>query len=276
MKPSRRLVAAAVLAGLAPAQPGVAPASEAAEGSGRDRCAAERSTDRIAALGAGSEVALASGRGLRLLDVRLAEGGADDEQVRRLRSWLATLAGQEVAVRAAGPPDRWNRLPAAIELVGSGGRRLDLAEILVGEGWALVDPGERDALCRPDLLALEERARRGRVGLWRDGRLPLAARDPEAIRAAAGRFAVIEGRVASVGERRERTYLNFGRDFSRDFAVTIPRRLWAAMKREGVSAATLEGRHVRVRGLLEIRRAPTLELVSTEMLEWRHPAPVDR
>jgi hypothetical protein len=73
--------------------------------------------------------------------------------------------------------------------------------------------------------------------------------------------------VISVGERRERTYLNFGRDWSKDFSVTIPRRIWRVLKERGIDATTLQGREVRVRGIIEVRRGPTLELTVPETLE---------
>lgn len=226
--------------------------------------------DRIRIAGGQGEIALASGERVRLVDVKLAEREQAQGEAGRPspEAWLASLAGQEVAVTRVGPPDRWGRAPAALALV-EGTTRIDLAEFLVAEGWALVDAGERDGLCRPDLLALERRARAGRLGLWRTGRLPLAAGQPDALRAEAGRFAIVEGRVVSVGERKDRTYLNFGRDFSRDFSVVIPRRLWAAMKRGGAGAADFKGHPVRVRGIVEMRRGPSIELVSDTMLEWK-------
>lgn len=231
-------------------------------------CAGTAQRDRIAGVDGRGEIALASGRRVRLADVRLAERatGSQGEARPAPETWLASLAGREVDATEAGPPDRWGRVPASLALL-EGATPIDLSEFLVAEGWALVDPGERDALCRPDLLAVERRARAGRLGLWREGRWPLPAAEPDALKAEAGRFVVVEGRVVSVGERKERTYLNFGRDFARDFAVVIPRRLWAAMKRGGVAAVDLKGRSVRVRGIVELRRGPSIELVSDAMLE---------
>lgn len=239
--------------------------------SGRD-CFGEASSDRILRHEAGGEILLGSGTRIRLADLRLAEPERG-ETGRRLRSWLDTLGGLAVTVRRAGPPDRWNRVPAALDLAEGRGATLDIAEFLVAEGWAAVDAGERDRLCRPALLAAEAQARARRIGLWGPAGFPVAAGDPEALKALDGRFAVVEGRIRSVGERRDRTYLNFGRDFSRDFAATVPRRLWAAMKRDGISPEALRGRLVRVRGVVEIRRAPTLEITAAEMLEWRQAGP---
>jgi hypothetical protein len=203
------------------------------------------------------------GRGpVRLTDLRLAPDG---EAAKRGASFLSSLAGSAVRVREVGPPDRWGRASTEIELAGA--PPIDLGELLVSEGLAVVDPGQRDLLCRPGLLAAEGAARRNRVGLWREGTWPVQATATEALAGRAGAFAIVEGRVVSVGERRERTYLNFGRDWSRDFSVTIPRRIWEGLKARGVTAASLTRRVVRVRGILGVRRAPTLDLTVPDMLE---------
>lgn len=73
--------------------------------------------------------------------------------------------------------------------------------------------------------------------------------------------------MRSVGERRQRTYLNFGPDCTADFTITIPKRSWARMQERGLSAAALRGRRVRARGVIEAWHGPALEIFSPEMLE---------
>ena len=228
---------------------------------GSPGCDRVSSSDQFVSVESGGELRLATGGVVRLLDVRLAGGAAGE----RARAWLATLAREPVAVRAVGRPDRWDRVAADVALAGQGG--LDLAELLVGEGFAFVDPGSRDALCRNDLLAVEAGARRRRVGLWSDATWPVAADDAERLGRAAGQFVIVEGRILSVGERRDRTYLDFGRDWSRDFTVVVPRRSWSAFAARGLSGAELRGRRVRVRGVLEVRRGPTMEITSPDVVE---------
>jgi hypothetical protein len=55
-------------------------------------------------------------------------------------------------------------------------------------------------------------------------------------------------------------YLNFGRRFTRDFAVTISRRDAAAFEAAGVALKSLEKRRVLVRGFVENRRGPQIEI----------------
>lgn len=228
----------------------------AAPCSAETSCPGEIAEDVVRSVGQGGEIALASGRAIVLADLRLPEDGAAER--------LGFLAGARVQVRAVGKPDRWGRIAAAVDLAGAA--PVDLAELLVGEGFAMVDSGERDALCRPDLLGLEATARARRLGLWAKAGRTIAATDRERLAAADGRFAIVEGRIVSVGERQQRTYLNFGRDFSRDFSVTIPKRVWSRL-RARPGGGDLAGRNVRVRGLIETRRAPAIDLTVPDMLE---------
>lgn len=240
-------------------------------------CTAEPKPGRIVRVTPEGEIALQGGETVRLLDVRLPTPDGLEAVVRdAAAAWLGSLAGLPVAVREAGPPDRWGRVPAAIEIEDGpdGIGRADVAEFLVGEGLARVDPGERDALCRPGLLDVETEARARQVGLWADEPAPFPATDVERLRGAAGRFVVVEGRILSVGERPARTYLNFGRDFARDFAVVVPRRTWQQMIRSGLTAAALTGRTVRIRGTVELRRGPTMEIATADVIEQRPDRPV--
>jgi hypothetical protein len=208
------------------------------------------------------EVELASGRTVKLLDIRLPEA---EDDLKRPLAWLQSLTGRRVAIAAlAAGMDRWRRLAADVALLDEAAP-MDLADLLVGEG---VDPAGRSALCRPDLLASEQRARTRRFGLWASDRHgPVAANDVTRLQALIGHFAVVEGIVRSVGERRERTYLNFGRDWKQDLTITIPKRTWTMMRERGVSAATLRGKRVRARGLLEEWQGVAVEITATDMLE---------
>ena len=82
-----------------------------------------------------------------------------------------------------------------------------------------------------------------------------------------GRFTLVEGVVRSVGERRERTYLNFGRDWKQDLTITIPKRTWTALGERGVSAAALKGKRIRARGVLEEWQGVAMEITAADMLE---------
>ena len=222
------------------------------------RCGTEEG-DAIVGLTERREIRLASGRLAKLAGVRVPVGDAGAPAA----AWLGARAGRPLALVALGAEDRWGRLP--VRLLVRDGARLDLAHGLIEEGLALADvPGP----CQPELLAIEATARERGLGLWADGRYkPAPAHDREAVAARVGRFTLVEGRVRSVGERRQRTYLNFGPDGTRDLAIIVPKRTWAMMVEKGFSAGTLRGALVRVRGVLEVGRGPAIEVAAAEAIE---------
>jgi endonuclease YncB( thermonuclease family) len=235
-----------------------------ARGPARSSCEQGASEDAIVSVTARGELVAASGRTIALADIRLpAEGEALD----RARAALQSLGGRRATVVAAGAPDRWNRISAEVVLLDEAASA-SVTGRLVDEGLALVDAGDRRALCRPELLVREERARAGRKGIWAgDEYRPVAAAETARLQGLVGRFALVEGVVRSVGERRERTYLNFGPDWASDLTVTIPKRAWTTMLERGVSAASLQGRRVRVRGIVEEWQGVAVEIGAPDMLE---------
>jgi hypothetical protein len=114
-------------------------------------------------------------------------------------------------------------------------------------------------------------ARSRRVGLWGSERhRPVWAQDTQRLRALIGHFALVEGVVRSVGERRQRTYLNFGHDWSQDLTIMIPKRTWATMRERGLTA-DLKGKRIRARGTLEEWQGVTIEITTPDMLEILGP-----
>ena len=228
-------------------------------------CPSLKLSDRIDSVSDHGEIKLASGRLIRLAGIRMPEDAAAPAQS---LAWLRSHAGEPVEVAAVrSEPDRWGRLAAVVTVTGDAGP-IDLGRSLVAAGLALVDAGEEDGLCEPRLLATEERARAGGLGLWREDRYkPVAASDFERLTALTGRFALVEGRIRSVGERAQRTYLNFGADWSKALTITIPKRTWRRMLDAGLSAATLRGRRVRARGTIERWNGPTIALTAPELME---------
>ncbi|WP_348645180.1 DNA-binding protein [Methylobacterium sp. BTF04] len=214
--------------------------------------------DVLAGVGARGELVLASGSravldGLHLPEAPDAAAGAG--------AWLEGHRGRTLTLVARGETDRWGR--AHVDATTD--HSLDLAGGLVEAGLAAVAAGERDALCRPALLAVEAGARGAGRGVW-SATLP-EARDGAALRAQIGRFVVAHGRVLNVGERPRRTYLNFARRGEDGLTVTVSKRTWRQLQERGLSATALKGRRVRVRGVVESWRGPTLDIASADMIE---------
>jgi hypothetical protein len=154
--------------------------------------------------------------------------------------------------------------------------RDDLAAALVAAGLAMVDPTHPEGLCDPQLLAAEHPARERGLGLWAEARYKTLAADAPALGERAGQFAIVEGRIRSIGEREQRTYLNFGSDWSSDFTVIVPRRVWTSLVDRGLTAAALRGRRIRARGILENWQGTAITVIVPEMLEVMHNGPERR
>ena len=84
--------------------------------------------------------------------------------------------------------------------------------------------------------AAEAEARQAKKGTWADPSAIKNAESPGDILAGIGRFTVVEGKVLSVRQAGATTYLNFGRNWTRDFAVTISRRMMPAFEAAGLGA----------------------------------------
>src|SRR5829696_9333410 len=78
-------------------------------------CEALAAEDVIASVSSHGEFRLASGRTIKLADVRLP---LEADDFGRALAWLQSLAGRPVLVAApAGGADRWNRIPAAVAIL---------------------------------------------------------------------------------------------------------------------------------------------------------------
>jgi Staphylococcal nuclease homologue len=202
-------------------------------------------------IGLRGELRLASGARAVLDSLRWPDA---PDMAAAAQAWLDARRGTALTLTPRGQRDRWGRERADIQRAEGDE---DLAGGLIGEGLAFADANEADSLCRPALHLVEAAARAKRLGLWREP-LP-AATDGPALRALAGRFVVVEGRLRHVGARSNRAYLDFGIRGTDALTVTVSKRTWRRVRARGLSAASLEGRPVRVRGVLEIWRGPTLE-----------------
>jgi hypothetical protein len=227
-------------------------------------CAGELYQDHLEGVTPEGDLVLSSDRLAKLSSVRL-----PDEPILRQQAldWLRARTGQPLLVTVQGKRDRWNRLPVRARLLKDS-LPFDLSHGLVEAGLAIVDPGADPPFCQPELFALEETARERHLGLWADGRYnPLSVDQADRLKERVGSFVIVEGRVRSVGERKQRTYLNFGGHWADDFTIIIPKKTWMQMAERGLSADTLKGHIIRTRGILQSWQGTALTIDSAEMIE---------
>jgi endonuclease YncB( thermonuclease family) len=219
--------------------------------------------------GEGRVAAVIDARSFRLQDgreVRLA--GIEPvvaEKADRSSALAAIIAGREVTLSGEDDtPDRYGRQPAFVFLASSDTL---VQGLLLTQGQALVSATVTDKDCASILNAAEAAARQAKLGTWADPAAIKNAESPGDILAGIGRFTVVEGRVLSVRQAGATTYLNFGRNWTRGFAVTISRRMLAAFEAGGIVLKSLENRRIRVRGWVEARGGPRIEVLRVGQIE---------
>lgn len=252
-----------------------------------DRAAAQQPTppvcgaDEIARATAarvedGRTFMLADGREVRLAGIEVpplpvpqnsaaAPGGA------AAKNALDALAGDDNVVlrRAETDTDRYGRV-VAYAYTERDGDELFVQGELVASGFARVGGRIGSRACAADLLKREAAARAAGLGLWADPYYAvLDAGNPVDVLAQKGRFALVEGEVVSVRESGATVYVNFGRHWSQDFAVTVLKRNERTFMAAGLDLNGLAGRRVRVRGYVEAHAAgsPRIEAERPEQIE---------
>ena len=73
--------------------------------------------------------------------------------------------------------------------------------------------------------------------------------------------------MISVRESGATIYVNFSRKWSEDFTVTIAKRNERMLKAAGLDVKRLERRTVRVRGYVEERGGPWIDVTLPEQIE---------
>jgi endonuclease YncB( thermonuclease family) len=219
--------------------------------------------------GEGRVAAIIDARTFRLQDgreVRLA--GIEPvvaENANRTSALSAIIAGRDVALRGEDDtPDRYGRQPAFVFL---GAPETLVQALLLAQGDALVSTSVTNKDCVRILTDAEAEARQAKRGTWAD---PAAIKNAESsgdILAETGRFTIVEGKVLSVRQAGATTYLNFGRNWTRGFAVTISRRIIPAFEAAGILLKSLENRRIRVRGWVEARGGPRIEVLRVGQIE---------
>ncbi|MEH6951602.1 thermonuclease family protein [Nitrobacter sp. NHB1] len=203
---------------------------------------------------------LDDGRDVRLAGIEVVATDSDDR-----RPALAALIGRHVILRGQrDDPDRYGRQSAFIYLDPSA---TSVQSELLARGKALASADVANKACAAELATAEAAARQARRGTWAGSFIVKSADNPGDILTRIGQFAVVEGKVLSVRQAGGTIYLNFGRRWTRDFAATISRRIMPSFEAAGVVPASFENRRVRVRGWVERRGGPRIEVLRVGQIE---------
>jgi endonuclease YncB( thermonuclease family) len=206
---------------------------------------------------------LADGREIVLAGIEPAASEAT--KANRAAVLSAVIADHDVTMHGEDDtPDRYGRQPAFVFLAGS---ETPVQALLLAQGAALVSADIADKGCAASLFAAEAEARASQRGIWASPSAIKNAESPDDILAGIGRFTVVEGKVLSVRQAGATTFLNFGRNWTRDFAVTISRRALPNLAGAGIVPKSLENKRIRVRGWIEARTGPRMEVQRAGQIE---------
>jgi len=201
---------------------------------------------------------------------------ADPDLAERGREILAKwLNGQSVAFRPLEPQhDRWGRVVATVfapvrEISERQSQALlPVGEAIIDAGLARYEANTADDPCRSPLLAAEREARASGLGLWADQYYPvIAAGDRDSFAEKAGSTVIVEGRVTGLNVRKPRITLYFGPRMGSDLSVTIVPPNSKAFASAQARLAGLAGQNIRVRGLLDTRFGPQIEISHLDAVE---------
>lgn len=217
---------------------------------------------RVSAIIDGRTLRLDDGREVRLAGLELLT--TTPERRRAAEALTALLDGASVTLRGShDAPDRYGRQSA---LVYRDGSDAPVQAALLEQGVAIMAPSV-DVSCVPQLRAAEHSARQAWRGIWSGAAALKNTERPGDILAAIGQFGVVEGKVLSVRQAGSITYVNFGRRWTQDFALTISKPTAAAFEDAKIPLKSLENRKVRVRGWIGQRGGPRIEVLKVEQVD---------
>jgi endonuclease YncB( thermonuclease family) len=235
---------------------------------------------RVVGVPDGRSLALDDGREVRLAGIEVPPapnpGDAGDAGHRAAATAKAALEslvlGRTVELRQRQlVTDRYGRILAFVSIPDVSipeGAEPSVSHAMIGRGFARVGAGLEEPACTAELLSRERVARTQRLGLWGEAEYAIMSADNGAeLLGQEGRFAVVEGKVASVRESGGVIYMNFGRRWSQALTVTILKRHERSFAAAGLQPDRLANLRLRVRGYIEERSGPRIEATRPEQIE---------
>jgi len=182
-------------------------------------------------------------------------------EVAAVAALRALVLGRSVSLATAGRGrDRYGRQLAHL-FVEEKGERVWVQGALLAGGHARAYglPGSYD--CMRELTAHERVARQAGLGLWANAAYAVrSARATRDLMRRRNAYEIVAGKVAKVTATKARTYVNFGADWRRDFTAGIEQRVLRANPNWAKTLAGLEGKRVEVRGWIQYRNGPYIDI----------------
>lgn len=248
-----------------------APAANCALDGGEDRTVTRVIDGETLLLDGGSELKLVGALAPRAFDT--AGAASEWPLAEAARAGLDRLvAARNVRIAFAGRrTDRYGRLLAHV-FTGADDKPVWVQGEMLKAGLARAYALEGSAQCLAELISQEAVARESATGLWADTTYAVrSADDVNALLRLAGTFQIVEGKVSSVSDMRGTAYVNFGEDWRQDFTIIVRLPARRAKTELALPVGELNGRSVRVRGWIERRGGPMIEVHQAAAIEVLAP-----
>lgn len=223
---------------------------------------------RVTAVLSGDRLDLDDGTRVQLAGIQAPRRGTIHARAEPLAADVTSALGQltlgqHVALHLPQEPtDRWGRTVAHLVRDEDG---LWIQDALLRRGLTRVRTFPGTATGARMMLELERTARAGRLGLW--AHRYFRVRNPDETWGDLDSFQLVEGRVVDAAVVRGTGYLNFGRDWRRDFTLRLKPRVRAIFDRSGLDPRSLIGQRIRSRGWVFPTNGPMIDLTHIEQLE---------
>lgn len=135
-----------------------------------------------------------------------------------------------------------------------------------GTAWAFSSESSRP-MARP-LQRYETAARNSRQGFWSNP--SYAIKTSANVQDHINGFQIVEGKILGVKTKNKTTYLNFAQDWKKDFTIELSKKaaqLFRADRRQTFDPALWTGKVVRIRGWVDSKNGPMVELTHPEQME---------
>jgi micrococcal nuclease len=139
---------------------------------------------------------------------------------------------------------------------------------LLGLGHARTYTLPSSTGCAAQMLAHEALAREARLGLWAHAAYQVRdSNKPRDLARWRSTYQIVEGTVVRVVEARGATLLTFGDDSTGDFVIALKSAERRGMPGNLAEISGLTGKRIRVRGWIERRTGPAIEIHHPSQIE---------
>ncbi len=224
----------------------------------------------------GDSVVLENGSRVRLIGIQAPKLALGREN---FKDWpLANEAKQALSSLILGKKvrldfgsqtkDRHDRILAHLFLLNDDNSEIWVQKYMLEKGMARVYSFADNRFCLDELLKAEAKARANKIGIWAHDYYKIrSAQKVKTLLNLENHYELVEGRVLKAEKVGSRLYLNFGKNWKQDFTIVIEKYGLRIFDKANINPLDYENALIRVRGWIEIKDGPKIEVTHPEQIE---------